>query len=152
MIFKLEHSINQKIYLPEEKAIELFIKREDRIHSFVSGNKYRKLKYNLIEAESKGIKTLLTFGGAFSNHIAAVAAAGKDLGFKTIGVIRGEELANKITDNPTLSFAKGCGMVFKFVSRATYRTKATESFIDRFKRRIWDLLLNSRRRYKYSGC
>ncbi|MBJ6369787.1 1-aminocyclopropane-1-carboxylate deaminase/D-cysteine desulfhydrase [Snuella sedimenti] len=133
MIFKLEHSINQQIYLPEEKGIELFIKREDRIHPFVSGNKYRKLKYNLIEAEKKGVKTLLTFGGAFSNHIAAVAAAGKDFGFRTIGVIRGEELSNKIADNPTLGFAKDCGMIFKFVSRDVYRAKTTESFIEDLK-------------------
>ncbi|AUP78643.1 1-aminocyclopropane-1-carboxylate deaminase/D-cysteine desulfhydrase [Flavivirga eckloniae] len=129
MIFKLEHSINQQVKAPENKGVELFIKREDEIHPFVSGNKYRKLKYNLLEAEKQGFKTLLTFGGAFSNHIAAVASAGNLLGFKTIGVIRGDELEDKISENETLSFAKQNGMQFKFVSRKAYRDKTSESFI-----------------------
>ena len=72
----------------------------------------------------------MTFGGAYSNHIAAVASAGQDLGFKTIGIIRGEELENKIENNPTLSFAKQCGMQFKFVSREAYRNKTSELFIE----------------------
>ncbi|MCB4799433.1 1-aminocyclopropane-1-carboxylate deaminase/D-cysteine desulfhydrase [Neotamlana laminarinivorans] len=130
MIFKLEHSINQRINLPEKYGIELYIKREDRIHSFISGNKYRKLKYNLQEAQHLGFKTLLTFGGAYSNHIAAVAAAGKVFNFKTIGVIRGEELLNKISQNSTLSFAKKEGMQFKFVTREAYRNKTSESFLN----------------------
>ena len=67
----------------EEKEVELFIKREDEIHPFVSGNKFRKLKYNLQEAKNQGYKTLLTFGGAFSNHIIATAIAGKMNGFRT---------------------------------------------------------------------
>ncbi|MBL4905692.1 MAG: 1-aminocyclopropane-1-carboxylate deaminase/D-cysteine desulfhydrase, partial [Flavobacteriaceae bacterium] len=76
---------NQQVLLSllEEKHIELFIKREDQIHPFVSGNKFRKLKYNLEEAKKHGQTTLLTFGGAFSNHIAATAIAGKLMGFKT---------------------------------------------------------------------
>lgn len=133
MIFNLEHSINEQIHLPEKLGIELFIKREDKIHSFVSGNKYRKLKYNLLEADKMGFKTLLTFGGAYSNHIAAVASAGVILGFKTIGVIRGDELENAVNSNPTLSFAKDCGMQFKFVSRESYRTKTTNTFIEKLK-------------------
>ena len=128
MIFKPEDSIIQRVNHPN-KNVELFIKREDRIHPFVSGNKYRKLKYNLIEAKKQGFKTLLTFGGAYSNHIAAVAALGHGLGFKTIGVIRGEELENKVLENPTLSFAAQNGMQFKFVSREVYRNKTSESFI-----------------------
>lgn len=132
MIFKLEDSINQQINLPN-KAVELYIKREDKIHSFVSGNKYRKLKYNLLEAKGKGFDTLLTFGGAFSNHIAAVASAGKLFGFKTIGIIRGEELQGKIADNATLTFAKENGMQFKFVSREAYRNKTTEVFLKALK-------------------
>jgi len=126
MIFKLEDSINQHIKWPH-KTVELFLKREDRIHPFVSGNKYRKLKYNLLEAQKKGCDTLLTFGGAFSNHIAAVASAGQVFGFKTIGVIRGEELETEISHNPTLSFAKQHGMQFEFVSRGAYREKTTAS-------------------------
>ena len=78
----------------KQKEISLFIKREDLIHPFISGNKYRKLKYNILEAQAQEKNRLLTFGGAFSNHIAAVAAAGKKNNLQTIGVIRGEELAN----------------------------------------------------------
>ena len=141
MIFKLENSINQQILLPEEKGVTLYLKREDEIHPFVSGNKYRKLKYNLIEAENKGAKTLLTFGGAFSNHIAAVASAGNKFGFKTIGIIRGEELKDKVNDNATLSFAKQCGMRFKFVSREAYREKTSEVFIHNLKAELGDFYL-----------
>lgn len=118
-------SVNQQVLLPilAKKGISLFIKREDTLHPFISGNKYRKLKYNLIEAQEKGLNTLLTFGGAFSNHIAATAYAGKENNLNTIGVIRGEELFDKWKDNPTLSFAKKNGMQFKFVSREWYRKK-----------------------------
>lgn len=133
MIFNLAESINQRINLPTEFGIELYIKREDKIHSYVSGNKYRKLKYNLIEAENLELKTLLTFGGAFSNHISAVASVGKLFGFKTIGIIRGEELAAKIQDNPTLRFALSCGMQFKFVTRSDFREKNSEEFIQKLK-------------------
>ena len=111
------------------KDLELTIKREDKIHPHVSGNKYRKLKYNLIAAKEQQKDTLLTFGGAFSNHIAATASAGAEFGFKTIGIIRGEELAPKISSNPTLSFAQKCGMHFKFVSRELYREKTEPKFL-----------------------
>jgi 1-aminocyclopropane-1-carboxylate deaminase len=140
MKFKLENSINQEIKLPF-KDVELFMKREDEIHPFVSGNKYRKLKYNLIEAENKGHKTLLTFGGAFSNHIAAVASAGKGLGFRTIGVVRGEELESEISKNATLSFAQQNGMQFKFVSRTAYRNKTSEDFLNVLKNEFGDFYL-----------
>lgn len=99
------------------------------MHPIISGNKFRKLKYNLEEAKQQNKKTLLTFGGAFSNHILAVAGAGAEFGFNTIGVIRGEELENNINDNPTLSQAKDFGMQFHFVSRDLYREKETHSFI-----------------------
>jgi 1-aminocyclopropane-1-carboxylate deaminase len=132
MPFKLKTS-NQPIELPNDFGVELFLKREDQTHPFISGNKYRKLKYNLLEAKSQKQHTLLTFGGAYSNHIAAVAFAGKEYGFRTIGVIRGEELAPKILDNPTLSFAQDCGMHFKFVSRETYRNKSGSEFINTLK-------------------
>ncbi|KJD32610.1 1-aminocyclopropane-1-carboxylate deaminase [Tamlana nanhaiensis] len=133
MIFQLEHSINQRINLPENFGVELYVKREDRIHPFISGNKYRKLKYNLQEAGRLEYKTLLTFGGAYSNHIAAVAAAGKAFGFNTIGVVRGEELQSKINENVTLRFAQNEGMQFKFVSREAYRDKTSESFLNDLK-------------------
>lgn len=121
-------SSNQEVFFPllTQKKVSLFIKREDLLHPFISGNKYRKLKYNVIEAKNLGFKKLLTFGGAFSNHIAATAYAGKLHHFKTIGVIRGEEIAAKWQDNPTLQFAHENGMEFKFVSRAWYRDKHTD--------------------------
>lgn len=133
MIFEFEQAINEQVIIPKSKGVELYVKREDKLHTFVSGNKYRKLKYNLIEADEKGFKTLLTFGGAYSNHIAAVASAGDALGFKTIGIIRGEELHDKIEENPTLSFAATCGMKFKFVSRDIYREKTSEVFLNSLK-------------------
>lgn len=113
--------------------VSLYIKREDLIHPFISGNKYRKLKYNLIKAQEKGHKTLLTFGGAFSNHIAAVAFAGKEYGFKTIGVIRGEELSSKVIQNSTLSFAQENGMEFYFETRENYRKKDSEEYLKNLK-------------------
>ncbi|MBE9575183.1 1-aminocyclopropane-1-carboxylate deaminase/D-cysteine desulfhydrase [Flavobacterium proteolyticum] len=109
--------------------IQLFIKREDLLHPIISGNKFRKLKYNIQEAKRLGHTTLLTFGGAFSNHILAVAGAGAEFGFKTIGIIRGEELENKIHENPTLAKAQELGMQFHFVSRTAYRDKESSSFI-----------------------
>jgi len=133
MIFQLENSVNQRLQIQNSSGVEVYLKREDAIHSFVSGNKYRKLKYNLFEAEKLGFNKLLTFGGAYSNHIAAVASAGEILGFKTIGVIRGEELTDKIESNPTLNYAKQCGMQFKFVSRAAYRNKASDDFLKALK-------------------
>lgn len=135
MLNKL-NSMNQLIEMPNNFGVELYLKREDKIHPFISGNKYRKLKYNLIESQNKKHDTLLTFGGAYSNHIAAAASAGKESGFKTIGVIRGEELADKISENPTLSFAQNCGMKFKFISREVYRTKTTSSFINTLKNEL----------------
>jgi len=134
LIFKTENSINQKIELPEQLGISLYLKREDRIHPVISGNKYRKLKYNILEAEKLGYEKLLSFGGAFSNHIAAVASVGQEFGFKTIGVIRGEELQSKIEDNPTLNYAQNCGMQFKFINRETYRQKNSKAFNESLKK------------------
>lgn len=140
MNFNLEHSVNQQVNLSNNSGVTLYIKREDAIHPFVSGNKYRKLKYNLFEAKKMGAETLLTFGGAFSNHIAAVASAGKIMGFKTVGVIRGDELAN-VDNNTTLYFAQQCDMLFKFVSRDAYRGKKEEPFIEKLKVEFGDFYL-----------
>lgn len=133
MNFKI-NSRNQTVQFPLVNGIELVIKREDEIHPHISGNKYRKLKYNIITAKNQGFNTLLTFGGAFSNHIAATAAAGAEFGFKTIGVIRGEEIATKFYENPTLSFARNCGMKFKFITRSLYREKENSEFIESLKK------------------
>jgi 1-aminocyclopropane-1-carboxylate deaminase len=113
-----------------DSGIELFIKRDDLIHPEISGNKWRKLKYNLEEAEKLGKKGLLTFGGAYSNHIYATAAAGKEFGFHTIGVIRGKDASE---ENPTLSFAKSCGMTLHFIDRDEYRNKNDKDFLEKLK-------------------
>ncbi len=120
----------------ENTSVKLFIRREDLIHPFVSGNKFRKLKYNLIQAKKENQTTLLTFGGAFSNHIAATAYAGREQGFDTIGIIRGEELASKINENPTLKFAQNCGMKFVFVSRETYKLKNFQEYLLELKQSL----------------
>ncbi|GAA6766099.1 pyridoxal-phosphate dependent enzyme [Flavobacterium sp. CGRL1] len=132
---------NQNINIQFSNHISLTIKREDLIHPFVSGNKFRKLKYNLLQAKAENKDTLLTFGGAFSNHIAAVAYAGKEQGFKTIGIIRGDELLDKIQENPTLKFAQENGMQFEFISREEYRLKSEKSFIEKLKEKFGDFYL-----------
>lgn len=149
------NSISQKISLDLPNGIELFIKREDLLHPIISGNKFRKLKYNIEEAKKSGNNTLLTFGGAFSNHILAVAGAGAEFGFKTIGVIRGEELASKVNENPTLLKAKELGMDFYFVSRSVYQEKESESFVIELKDRFGDFYLipeGGTNKFAIKGC
>ena len=123
------------------KGHSLALLREDQIHADISGNKFRKLKYNLLAAQKENQSTILTYGGAYSNHIAAVAAVGKELGLATIGVIRGEELANKIPDNPTLKFAKEAGMQLEFVSRNNYALKNEQHFIAHLRNQFGDFYL-----------
>ncbi|WP_369992685.1 1-aminocyclopropane-1-carboxylate deaminase/D-cysteine desulfhydrase [Winogradskyella sp.] len=120
---------------------QVFIKPEYLIHPFISGNKYRKLKYNIEAAKSQKKSTLLTFGGAYSNHIAAVAYAGKIKGLQTIGIIRGEELESKVATNPTLKLAQSCGMQLKFISREDYRNKAKPVFLEGLKSEFDDFYL-----------
>ncbi|MFE5332613.1 1-aminocyclopropane-1-carboxylate deaminase/D-cysteine desulfhydrase [Embleya sp. NPDC056575] len=108
----------------------LCLKRDDLIHPEVPGNKWRKLKYNLAAARERGEHTLLTFGGAYSNHLRATAAAGHALGLATVGVVRGEELADRPL-NPSLAFAAERGMRLVFVDRATYRAKHTTPVLER---------------------
>jgi len=134
-------TVNQKIEFPFASNCTVYIKREDLIHPVISGNKFRKLKYNLIEAKAGNHTKLLTFGGAFSNHIAAAAFAAKENGFEIIGVIRGEELRDKISDNPTLQFAQDCGMKFEFVSREQYRLKTESQFIEQLKQKFGSFYL-----------
>lgn len=112
--------------------LELYIKREDLLHPEISGNKWRKLKYNLQEAKRLQHQTLLTFGGAYSNHIAATAAAGKTYGFNTIGIIRGE---GHLPLNPTLRFATFCGMQLQYISREAYREKDNPDFLQELSAR-----------------
>lgn len=128
-----------KLDFLEEKNIQLYVLREDLIHPTISGNKWRKLFYNLQEAQNQGKNQLLTFGGAFSNHIAATAAAGVQFGFKTIGIIRGEE---HFPLNPTLKLAVDNGMELKYISRSFYRDeKYNSTFINKLKKEVGDFYL-----------
>ena len=102
----------------EERGITFLVKRDDQIHPEVSGNKWRKLIPNLEEAARQGHHRIVTFGGAFSNHIAATAAAGKMFGFETVGLIRGER---KLPLNPTLAKAVENGMLLFYLSREMFR-------------------------------
>jgi 1-aminocyclopropane-1-carboxylate deaminase len=104
----------------ESNRLKLFIKRDDLIHPQIHGNKWRKLKYNLSVFKASGKSQILTFGGAFSNHIHATAAAGQLFNIKTIGIIRGERVDPL---SPTLIFAEKSGMALHFVSREAYRNK-----------------------------
>lgn len=114
-------------------GVQLDVLREDLNHPLIQGNKFRKLKYNLLAARDQHCDTLLTFGGAFSNHIHATAAAGKEFGLKTMGFIRGEELEFKEL-NPTLQQAKELGMDLKFLSRNAYRNKENADFLKALKK------------------
>ena len=147
--------MNQILPLALPNGITLEIKREDLLHPFISGNKFRKMKYNLLQARAENQDTLLTFGGAYSNHIAAVAYAGKEYGFKTIGIIRGDELGGKIAENPTLRFAQECGMEFEFVTRESYRYKTEPDFIDNLKDKFGSFYLvpeGGTNEYAIKGC
>lgn len=113
------------------------------------------MKYNLLQAKTENQHTLLTFGGAYSNHIAAVAYAGKEQGFKTIGVIRGDELGDKIEENPTLRFAQECGMQFEFVTREAYRHKTEPDFIANLQQKFGSFYLvpeGGTNEYAIKGC
>jgi 1-aminocyclopropane-1-carboxylate deaminase len=122
----------------EQKGVQVLIKREDQNHSLVSGNKWWKLKYNLEEAVRLTYQTLLTFGGAYSNHIFATAAAGRELGFKTIGIIRGEEV---VPLNHTLAFAKSCGMKLHYITREAYGKKTEPDVIEQLHDQFGDFYL-----------
>lgn len=111
---------------PDPVSIRFFLKRDDELHPFVSGNKWRKLRYNLAEARRLDFSTLLTYGGAYSNHIHAVAAAGREGGFSTVGIIRGED--HRERDNPTLAFARQQGMHLHFITRQQYRNRTDPDF------------------------
>ena len=113
------------IEIPLQKNIQLFLKREDLIHAEISGNKYWKLFYTINSYLNHVSESpfIITFGGAFSNHIAAVAALGKEQNRTTLGIIRGDELLDKWQENPTLLLANQNGMDFRFVTRQQYRDK-----------------------------
>jgi 1-aminocyclopropane-1-carboxylate deaminase/D-cysteine desulfhydrase-like pyridoxal-dependent ACC family enzyme len=118
-----------------EAGVQLWVKRDDLLRMgpehALCGNKWRKLQYNLQLAKERRLNCLLTFGGAYSNHIAAVAAAGKVYDFQTIGIIRGERV---LPLNPTLQLAESCGMQLQFISRTVYRDKTSASFLKKLER------------------
>lgn len=126
--------------LPEarEAGVKILVRLEYLNHPHVSGNKWWKLKYNLEEAARQKKTTLLTFGGAYSNHIYATAAAAKECGFRSVGVIRGEET---LPLNPTLAFAKSRGMELHYVSREAYRSKNDPQFISDLHQRVGEFYL-----------
>ena len=130
-LFLNQNSVNQ--FLTSIDGSEIILKREDELHPSVSGNKFRKLKYNLLQAKQEGYNTLLTFGGAFSNHLTATAAAGKMMGFKTIGVVRGEE-ERKL--NSSLQFCQDQGMILYPISRSDYRQKHLPEFMIQLKNKF----------------
>ena len=124
-------AVRQAIELPflQHQGVTLTMKREDLLFPMLSGNKFRKLKYNLERAREMGYQTLLTFGGAYSNHLHATAAAGRHFNFRTIGLVRGEELRG-MPLNQTLAYARDNGMQLVFISREMYRKKSEPSFLD----------------------
>ncbi len=119
----------------QNAQLSLTVKRLDLVHPEISGNKFYKLKNNIHFALAEGFKQLLTFGGAFSNHIAATAAAGKLAGLSTIGIIRGEELAQR-PFNPTLMQAQANGMQLYFISRHEYRHRADQAYLQTLQQRF----------------
>jgi 1-aminocyclopropane-1-carboxylate deaminase len=116
-------------------GVRLYLKRDDLIHPEIPGNKWRKLKYNISAARNQSASTLLTFGGAYSNHLRATAAAGHYFGLKTIGVVRGEE---HLPLNDSLAFAVRRGMDLKYMDRETYRRKADSQVVDKLRDRFGD--------------
>ncbi len=130
----------QEIFDPllDQHGIRLLVKREDQNHTTISGNKWWKLKYNLEEARRLNKKTLLTFGGAYSNHIYATAAAAKECGIQSIGIIRGEEA---LPLNPTLRFAIDQGMKIHYITREDYRRKSEHEFINDLRAQYGDFYL-----------
>ncbi|MEH2350074.1 MAG: pyridoxal-phosphate dependent enzyme [Nostoc sp.] len=119
-------------------GVDLYVLRLDLMHPWVNGNKWFKLKYNLLEAKEKNFTTLLTFGGAYSNHIYATAAAGNLFGFRTIGVIRGEET---LPLNPTLSFALQQGMQLVYLNREMYRQRNTAALQEYLQQRFGEVFI-----------
>jgi 1-aminocyclopropane-1-carboxylate deaminase len=119
-------------------GVRLFLKRDDLINPEIPGNKWRKLKHNIAAARTERASTLLTFGGAYSNHIRATAAAGHHFGFNTVGVIRGEEHTPL---NKTLSYATSRGMSLTYLDRSTYRHKTTPEVLDALRERFGEFYL-----------
>lgn len=130
----------QQIHHPTftQHKISVQIKRDDQIDKVISGNKWRKLKYNILHAKAIGAKGIITFGGCFSNHIHACAFACQQQQLSAMGIIRGEQ-ANQ--DNYTLAWAKHWGMQLSFVDRKTYRLRNEESYLKQLQQQFPDHLI-----------
>ena len=115
-IYSPVQQIHNKLF--DEQGLKVFIKRDDLIHPIISGNKWRKLKYTLKKAAAQNKTRLVTFGGAYSNHLLATAAAAAKFGFKATGIVRGEEI-----QNDTLFLCRLHGMELIFTDRDSYRDK-----------------------------
>lgn len=139
----------------KENGIQLFIKRDDLIHPVISGNKWRKLKFNLDKAKSENYKTILTFGGAYSNHLHATAFAAKEFGFKSIGIIRGDDPARVDREAPklntTLYDCQNYGMYLHFISREEYRRKNELDFITDLRNKFGNFYLIPEGGANYEG-
>ena len=140
-----EQFINEKaavvvpVKLPQiDHDVKIFMKRIDLVHPIISGNKWYKLKYNIVEMNNLGFNTMLTFGGSFSNHIHAAAHAGKLFGFKTIGLIRGEE---HLPLNSTLQAAVDDGLELHYVDRSTFRERETKQFLNSIKEKYGNVFI-----------
>ena len=119
-------------------GVKLDVMRLDKVDAELSGNKWFKLKYNLMYAQACNYKRLLSFGGYYSNHLHALAAAGHRFGFETIGVVRGAEPQKY---GPTLQDLVKYGMRLKFVSRESYRKKSSDKFLFSLKEEFGDFFL-----------
>ena len=130
----------QEVHDPllDRHGVRLWVKRTDLVHPIISGNKWYKLKYNLLAARQQGYATLLSFGGAYSNHIHALAGAGREYGFRTIGMIRGEPCEPL---NPTLQFAVEHGMELHYLNRADYRLKQSPQIIEQLHQQFGEFYL-----------
>jgi len=132
-------AVLQQVALPGvNRNVSIYLKRLDLIHPYISGNKWYKLKYNLQIARQNGYKTLLTFGGAYSNHIAATAAAGQLFGFNTIGIIRGEQ---QLPLNSTLDYAAKQGMDIHYKPRSFFKKRNTDEFFSEMKSSFGDVYI-----------
>ena len=130
MFDSLTHTIPYQTVQIQDVSVT--IKRLDLVHPQISGNKFFKLKYNFLEAQRLGFKKVLTFGGAYSNHIAATAFAAHLCGFESLAIIRGEELAQRPL-NSTLMTAQQLGMQLEFINREDYRQKNSMAFLEQLQ-------------------
>ena len=144
-VFRFEKYINEAAAIVERvqlpgvgNDVNIFMKRIDLVHPLISGNKWFKMKYNIAEMKKHNVNTLLTLGGAYSNHIHAVAEAGKIFDFKTIGLIRGEE---HLPLNPTLKSAINCGMKLHYLDRSSFRKRESEEFMWSIKKKYGDVYI-----------